>query len=206
MVVPGRRSVRDLCGFVSQDLLLWQGFLLFLWLSVLLVHRLSGASLEFLEEWFLSSFPENEPVPAGRSASDDGYFGDPVDSRGSSISVPVDDVGDLIPPLPDTLVQNHVWPLLADCPSVTLLVFLRSVNSSWCRFLETSVEWNALRFLHLDTPGFLECATTDGLPTITVAEQLLRELANYRVLLREDMEEIENRVRYLDMREKRLPM
>ena len=188
---------------MSREFSLWQIVSLFLWLLALLVHKVSGAALEFLEGWYLSSFPEEEAVPSEHPEDDA-----PVHSGGSeaSSSSPGCRSAELIPSLPNALVQDHVWPLLTDCPSVTLLIFLRSVSSSWRQFLETSVEWNALRFLYMDTPGYIRVASTSGQATETVADRLLRELNNYRYLLAESMEEMKDRLRYIRLRREGYPI
>lgn len=205
MAVPARRDARNLCEFIAHDLSLWQAFLLLLWLSVFVVHQLSSAVLGFLEQWFLDAFVEDEAASSEQAVGEGECSDVPVDEcRGESSAVSLHgqtNSGEgLLPHLPDSLVRSHVWPVLVSHPSVSLVQLLRGVNSSWRRLLDTSVEWNTLRFLHLDSPGYVQYTTSNGQTIISSTERFLRELANFRVLMTEDMEELEYRVRYTSYR------
>lgn len=149
---PCREFVRKFCRSVAQDLTLWETFLFFLWLSVLLLHRLSCAALELFEEWLLGSLVEGGVDPPVDSFDGGGGYTASADISRNDASVVESGIwfgpGDsLIPSLPDALVQRHVWPLLMSPLLVALLLHLWCVSPFWRRFLDTTLEWNALRFL-----------------------------------------------------------
>lgn len=79
------------------------------------------------------------------------------------------------------------------------------MSVSWSRFVGTTVEWQALVFVHLDSAGYLRYAARNGLVCLSSTERLRGELANYRFFFAECMEEIEARVGYTRLRELSLP-
>lgn len=80
----------------------------------------------------------------------------------------------LVPPLPDSLVEEELWPLFAKSPWV--LFQLRGVNKRWKNFVDSSIEWSAVNFILLDSPRLGASAASD----LFLAQKLGLELANYR--------------------------
>lgn len=82
----------------------------------------------------------------------------------------------LIPALPDSLVEGELWPLLAQYP-VTLLQ-LRGLNRRWKYFIDKSVEWRAIHTVLLQPPRLGASAYSDEL----IAHRLGLEIAERRSL------------------------
>lgn len=201
MAEPGRHSLRGLCDSV-KNLSLWQTFLFLLWLSIFLLHKSTGSVLEYLESCFFDSLADDAP-DSPESHPGDGNAGS--STVGERREVPEAGSSSLIPSLPDEIVQRHVWPRLVEPPSVQLLLHLRHLSLSWHRFLNTTLEWSTLMFLRLDWPGYLRCATLSREIIASMTDRYRDELTNYRILIAEDMVEVESRVRYTRLRERSMP-
>lgn len=74
--------------------------------------------------------------------------GTPMSSRTSFLG------GSLIPALPDVLVREQIWPLLASAPSMNRLLQLHRVSFAWRRFVGSTIEWGVLTFTFLDSQGY----------------------------------------------------
>lgn len=210
MAVPRRHFVRNFYESVARDLSLWQISLLLLWLLALLLQRVSGAALSLLEEWLFDSLVDDVAESSVSPDGDDDCVDTPLDD--DQVGVPTaesctltDSSSSLIPSLPNIIVQEHVWPHLVNPPLVPFLLQLRSVNLSWRHFMDTTVEWSTLKFLQLDRPGSYKSTVLSREAVISMTERYQDELANFRVLVAESMEDIEYRVRYARLGERRLP-
>jgi hypothetical protein len=159
MSTPVRNSMEDLCAMVVNDLSIWQTLLLGLWIFCHLLHKLAGSSAEFLRQAFLDTLGTNGSphgegthdceVGAGLSSFDDSGgvpVADPGESSGSG--------GSLIPSLSDELVRERIWPALVTPPSISMLLGLRHLSTSWNHFVGNTLEWNALSFMWLDSTGY----------------------------------------------------
>ena len=171
-----------------------QTFLLCLWVISLLVHKLVDAASALLWRWFVESLIAHFSSPSDLPSVDGGcvYFltGGSEDWENTDSRSPL---GTLIPTLPDGLVEERVWPMLAQYPE--LLPRLCCVNRRWRSFVGDTLEWGALTFIVHDTPQLHDPAPGDSGGSIS-ARLWESEVANYRFLLSEDLEEIEARVRY----------
>lgn len=196
MSTPDERSVEDLFAAFVDDLSVWQVFLLGLWIFSHLLHKLAGTSKEFLKRCFLDTSRESQPsgrvetfgCESGAGPSSALCSSDTSDGASRSRGV-------LIPSLPDDIVRDRVWPALVSSPSVSLLLNLRHLNTSWSRFVGGTLEWKALTFLWLDSPGYYSYILRHKIIGQTPNERLGFELANFRFLVCESMDEIESRVR-----------
>ncbi|KAG0585598.1 hypothetical protein KC19_2G024100 [Ceratodon purpureus] len=191
MSIPRQRFVGNLHSLMSNDLSIWQA-LLVVWLISVSIHKFSGAAVEILEQWFLNSFEEessSQGEPAGLVAQTEAPspLSDEVgeDSPGAADKP----LGSLIPSLPDAVVREQVWPVLVSNPSVTQLLHFWHINSSWSRFVGSTLEWKTLIFVMLDFPEYLQHVRQQGLIFLSATLRLGLEIAHYRLLVRESMEE-----------------
>lgn len=60
----------------------------------------------------------------------------------------------LLPGLPDSILRDHMWSRLMQKNPIAMLQRLRRVNRAWKQMVESTVEWTALEFTRLDTPGY----------------------------------------------------
>ena len=113
MSTPGSQSMEDLFVAFVDDLSVWQVFLLGLWIFCHLLHRLAGASKEFLRRCFLDTSKE------GRSSGQVETPGCEVRAESFSASCSNDTLeldrslisrGVLIPSLWDGIVRDRIWP------------------------------------------------------------------------------------------------
>lgn len=189
---PGRQSIEDLRVFITS-LSLRQTFVFSLWVLSVLLEKVADTASSPLWQWFVSTLVGDEPGSSGDSpvGGDCAHSSSDDDIEGSSGDC--GPVGSLIPSLPDQVVREGIWPILANSPSVLQFLQLRRVSRRWNSFISTTPEWNAVNFVELDSSGRWR-ATSDG-------EQRLRsEIVNYRILLSEDMREVEARVRFSRLR------
>ncbi|KAG0561210.1 hypothetical protein KC19_9G045600 [Ceratodon purpureus] len=208
MSIPRQRFVGNLHSLVSNELTVLQALLLVLWLICVSVHKLSGAAAELLERWFLSSFEgetssQGEPADLVTRAEPSSLLSAEV--RDGSPQGVAEPIGSLIPSLPDTIVREQVWPKLVSNPSVTQLLQFRHINSSWSQFVGATLEWRALIFVMLDFPGYLQQVRQHGLIFLSATQRLGLEIAHYKLLVSESMEEIESRIEFAGFQTRRLP-
>lgn len=102
----------------------------------------------------------------------------------------------LIPPLPDVIIKQIIWPMLMSQPSVQLLLLLRRVSRPWNQFVLTTLEWNSWTFIRLDALGYSRYAVVNRLIYCPFSQRFGFELAHYRSLVSENMEELASRLRY----------
>lgn len=135
--------------------------------------------------------------------------GEPPFSPDGGLGVPVgaadERLGSLIPSLPDAVVEERVWPVLVRNPSVTQLFQLRQINSAWNRLVGTSLEWRALVFVLLDSPGYQQYVYRNRFRFLSVSQRLGLEIAHFRQVVEENMEEVENRIWFDGFKLDRLP-
>lgn len=202
--------MEDLCAIVVDDLSIWQTLLLGLWIFCHLLHRLAGSSTEFLRHAFLDTLgangnPREEgthgcEVRVGSSSFDDSGAGpatDPGETSGSE--------GSLIPSLLDELVRERIWPVLVNPLSILTLLDLRHLSTSWNRFVGGTLEWNALTFMWLDWTGYYRYILQHGMVRQSPIQRLWFELANFRYLIAQGIDEIESRVRFSRMKARSMP-
>ena len=103
----------------------------------------------------------------------------------------------LLPPLSDELVFLHIWPLLHERVNVSLLWGLRRVNRAWKRKVGTTLEWAALEFVRVDSPGYLRLLRSKGERRPPLWERVERELCSLVVLLAEDLSEFSSQAQVL---------
>ena len=103
----------------------------------------------------------------------------------------------LLPPLSDELVFLHIWPLLHQRVNVSLLWRLRRVNRAWKKKVGTTLEWAALEFVRIDSPGYLRFLRNRGERRPPLRERVERELQSLIVLLAEDLWDFSSPVRML---------
>lgn len=72
-------------------------------------------------------------------------------------------------------------------------------------FVASTVEWGALVFVNLDTLGYFDYALQNQLDLLSSDQRLRLEIVDYRVLISEDMEEIESRVGFSRRQTRSLP-
>ena len=90
----------------------------------------------------------------------------------------------LLPPLSDELVLSQIWPLLHKRVNVSLLWRLRKVNRAWKKKVGTTLEWAALEFVRIDSPGFLRLLEKRGEHRPSLRERVESELDSLAVLLK----------------------
>lgn len=122
-----------------------------------------------------------------------------IDGRGYSC-------GTLISGLPDEVVKDKLWLILCRSPSVNLLLGLRSLSISWRNFVGDTLEWKVLNFLQLDAHGYNSFVLHHRTVWLTPNQRLLYELAHFRIVVSENMERIEDRIRYTRTRAKSVPV
>lgn len=173
----------------------------------MLVQKFAREASQFLRCWFLESLGDDESEGCGESVFGGDSprrlaEGDPVSSVSGGLPVAGDS---LIPLLPDVVVRDGVWSALMVSPSVLLLYRLRCVSSPWKRFLITTVEWNVWVFMKLDSQDYCMYVVVRGLGYQPFSPRFEREVAAYKFLMAEDMEEIAFRVRFFRYSTWRLP-
>ena len=99
------------------------------------------------------------------------------------------DEATLLPPLSDELVLSQIWPLLHKRVNVSLLWRLRKVNRAWKNKVGTTLEWVALEFVRIDSPGFLRLLEKRGERRPSLRERVEKELDSLDVILAEDLSE-----------------
>ncbi|KAG0608778.1 hypothetical protein M758_8G131700 [Ceratodon purpureus] len=221
MLISRERILGFLRNFVSS-LTLSQTLLLCFWVFSLLLQKLVDGISEWLCSWLTGVLDEDTPTSselAGDLDRDAPIISDQpgtlIDDARSSFEISAvgsseeyssiehrgkleqagDEVsfGGLISVMPDHIVQEVVWPVMARSPE--LLFRLRCVNRRWRYTVDSSIEWRALELVLIDTPGLL-IATPEGLDSAPTVQSLATALYHLRFVLSEDMKEIETRVRY----------
>lgn len=189
MSIPQGLSIEALNAFVV-DMSIWQTFLFSLWVLNVLVQKFAAAVYLPLWLWFLDSLTCAEVETGGESSVDN-------DSLHSSIEeVEEEHAGDdldssnLIPALPDQVVRERVWPVLMRSPSATQLFRLRCVSRHWSRFVDTTLEWNALGFIMLDMTISGKIVTRSDLGRLAASQLSRLEATSCPFLLSEDMSKI----------------
>ncbi|KAG0577234.1 hypothetical protein KC19_5G141200 [Ceratodon purpureus] len=200
MSIPCDHSMESLFSLVS-NLSLWQLLIFSGWVLSLLVQKLAGATSSLLWQLFVDSlFCELQDV-AGAAWGRVWYLsheGDVGEGPASSEAP----IGSLIPVLPDCFVAERVWPVVATSP--LSLVRLRLVSKRWKTFVDTTVEWHALSLVLWDFPGLRKYAS-GGRSLIAMTRRLRIEVANFRLLLLEDMAKFETRLRCSRVRNEAVP-
>ena len=100
----------------------------------------------------------------------------------------------LLPPLSDELVFSQIWPLLHKKVNVSLLWRLRKVNRAWKKKVGTSLEWAALEFVRVDSPGFLQLLEKRGERRPSLRERVESELDSLAVLFAENLSDFSSQV------------
>ena len=100
----------------------------------------------------------------------------------------------LLPPLSDELVLSQIWPLLHKRVNVSLLWRLRKLNRAWKKKVGTTLEWAALEFVRIDSPGFLRLLEKRGEHRPSLRERVESELDSPVVLLAENLSEFSSQV------------
>lgn len=188
MSILHEQSMKFVYHFVA-DLSLGQTFLFGLWVFCLFLQKLLDAASLLLWRCLVRTSVDEASKFFEVSHGGVDYLCLPtckVDKGGVT-------EGSLISALPDEVVKERVWPVLAGSPS--LLLRLRCASKQWNRFIETTVEWNALRFTLLDSPEW-KASVPSSIETAAFTQRVNFELAKYHTLLSEDLREIEIRVRY----------
>ena len=103
----------------------------------------------------------------------------------------------LLPPLSDELVFSQIWPLLHKRVNVSLLWRLRRVNRAWKKKVSTTLEWAALEFVRVDSPGYLQLLRIRGERCPPLRERVEGELHSFVVLLAENLSEFPSQVQVL---------
>jgi hypothetical protein len=100
----------------------------------------------------------------------------------------------LMPPLPNSLVSQHIWlRLVYQWRLPHELFYLAAVNRWWRRFVEGTLEWHAANFVRLDLPGYhdyIQRGQGRGLPLMVRVRQ---EIRNFRYLVAERLEQFQPR-------------
>ena len=93
----------------------------------------------------------------------------------------------LLPPLSDELVLERIWPLLHKRVNISLLWRLRRVSRAWKEGVGTTLEWAALEFVRIDSPGFTRYIDSRGERRPSLRERVEDELASFSQLLSEQL-------------------
>jgi hypothetical protein len=100
----------------------------------------------------------------------------------------------LRPPLSDELVLSQIWPLLHKRVNVSLLWRLRKVNRAWKKKVGTTLEWAALEFVRIDSPGFLRLLEKRGERRPSLRERVESELESLAMLFAENLSDFSSQV------------
>lgn len=165
------------------------------------VGKLAHLAARILERWFLDSLGGEEEQGSGASFDDIPAGDSAGEAHDESSSVTLDEavgaVGHLIPSLPNSVVRGEVRSSLMTPPLVQLLLLLRRVSKAWDSFVRTTIEWNVWTLVRLDTPDYLRYSPRDCMIYCSFHQRFSHELANYRLLVTEDMDEVACRLSYL---------
>lgn len=96
-------------------------------------------------------------------------------------------VATLLPPLSDELVLQRIWPLFHKRVNISLLWRLRRVNRAWRESVGRSLEWVALEFVRVDTPGLIRYLEERGECRPPLRERVEDELRSILVLMSENV-------------------
>jgi hypothetical protein len=200
--------------YVVDRLTLWETVLVSIWAVCLLVRKLSaglaiwagqsffralgerhGGESESPEQSDLSETDSSGNTEFGRRVSDDEQLAESESLRRSSFS---DDSGGdtscgcMVPGLPDEFIRRVLWPNFLTVPLRTEdLVRFRVVSKSWHRFVCSTLEWQALEFVRIDTPGYLRATHLGLQPRATINSRLGFEFKCFLFLLSEPMDRFE---------------
>lgn len=187
-----RRPVQSWVSETADRSSLWESFLHFLLSLVVLVKK--------VKEFLSSELPEED--------LDDFYdsfatlsLGDPADGReatpqtaGSRRTPSYSPTLHILTPmLPDEVIHDHLWHALNCPPSISLLRRLRGLNRAWRDYLGTTLEWTALEFTRMDTPGYArfiarhQQTTGQQLRYSTQGERFKMEIGHFRAVLEEPL-------------------
>lgn len=147
MSISEDESIRIFLSFMPGDLTHWQSFLFCLWTLGFFIRRFSCEAFQLVVRWLLESLGDDEDqftksASSGESSTSgqSGVVHDGQSSLGlgetSALEV------SLVPPVPDVVVRESVWPALMNPSSVQLLLLLCNVNGPWSRFVVTTLEWS----------------------------------------------------------------
>lgn len=174
MSIPSDHSMETLFSLVSS-LSLWQLLVFSSWVLSLLVQKIAGAVTSLLWQLFVDSL-FCELQDAAEVAGGSVWYLAHGSGVGEGQNCSGAFIGNLIPALPDHLVAEHVWPVVATSPLP--LLRLRLVSRRWKTFIDTTVEWHALSLVLRDFPGLRKYAS--GGRTLTAMTRRLRiEVANF---------------------------
>ncbi|KAL3687027.1 hypothetical protein R1sor_013336 [Riccia sorocarpa] len=135
--------IRHSTPAVLEDL--WWSLIAFIRRLLILCFRLLRVFFLGLELCLIGrEFVDTPSVPSEQGESSVQYSVVPA--------VTVNAHQELLPGLPDLLVEMNVWPRLGN--SVSLLWSLRLVSRRWREFVEQRMEWSALEYVRLCDPEY----------------------------------------------------
>lgn len=140
MLVQRGQSMESILH-LAADFLLRQTFILSVRLFGLLLWKLTDVVALFLWQWLaMTSTPDApECFEAPKFSTKSPELLELVDPNQLEFpESPHEEIDDLIPALPDKLVEDEIWPLIARSP--TTLFLLRGVNKRWKDFIHSSIE------------------------------------------------------------------
>ncbi|KAL3685879.1 hypothetical protein R1sor_003901 [Riccia sorocarpa] len=124
----------------------------------------------------LNDLPELEMDDTG-SAEDDFEL---VDSVGC---------GTVLPSTFDEIFTTHIWPRVMETPYPSWLLAWCSVNKTWCRFIATTVEWNALLIVKTTEVQYERQLIQTGEPRLEYVDRVAREVVLLKTMLALDDQE-----------------
>lgn len=147
------RSVRSWVHEAGNRTSLWEAFINFLLALFVLVRKVREFLSTELPEEELDDFYDSFASLTLSDSDDD--LSDSVQHPPAARPLPFSSSQyTLTSVLPDTVIKGPVWAALNSPPSISLLRRLNRVNNAWRSFTSGTVEWAALEFVRLDTPGY----------------------------------------------------
>ena len=95
------------------------------------------------------------------------------------------EIATLLPPLSTELVLTRIWPLFHRKVNISLMWRLRRVSRAWRESVSTTLEWTALEFVRIDTPGYTQYLENRGENRPSLRERVEDELVSLQRLLSE---------------------
>jgi uncharacterized protein YlaN (UPF0358 family) len=214
-------DIQELNEHLSERLSVWGSFLLVLWSFCILCGNVAKrvsvwAGLQFLQavkqtraseceseqrsptqgECELGCTGESEQTECGSTTT---YTDEPVvyflsvDSEAGESLTQEKPEGLLMPGLPNDVVATHIWSKLFVNPNPSLLFRLRRVSRHWYDFVGGTLEWSALCFVRVDTPGYRAQLQRTQQQRLPLSERLRQEIAAFRFLMSENLVRFERK-------------
>ena len=189
MDAPCHSMVGSLNLKQTEQLLVWESFLMFLWSFCILARKPLDIILAWITK-FVQQTVTDKRTTKSESRDLPGVVttvsSESVDETSPS-SIGLNDLEFLLPPLPNDVMSRDVWHQLMVTTNPTLVFRFGWINHRWRDFVRSTFEWQVLQFMQLDKIGFRASIHALGLRQRPLSDWFRATMANLCVLLTENL-------------------